>query len=77
MSGRSKELEKKWTTVLSNFRKSVVLEMYSTNDSHDQTESVALRIGPYKIIQGRFRDSEWYSEPVSDMVNSTDKGSFN
>jgi len=54
-------------------RKSVVLEMYSSNDSHDQTESVALRIGPYKIIQGHFRDSEWYSEPVSDMVNSTDK----
>ena len=33
-------------------RHDVVLEMFTAEDSHDGTESVAYRVGPWKIIQG-------------------------
>ena len=53
-------------------RRDVVLEMFTSSDSHDGSESVAFRSGRFKIIQGNFRDPHWYSEPDSDRVQTTD-----
>ena len=50
--------------------------MYTKEDSHDGTESVAYRNGKFKIVQGHFRDPDWYSEPVSDKVATSDDGSW-
>ena len=57
-------------------RREMVLEMYTKEDSHDGTESVAYRNGRFKIVQGHFRDPHWYSEPVSDMVATSDDDSW-
>ena len=34
-------------------RRDVVLEMFTSEDSHDGAESIAYRNGPWKIIQGK------------------------
>ena len=54
-------------------RRDVVLEMFTANDSHDGLESVAYRNGPFKIVQGHFRDPNWYSEPKDDKVATSDE----
>ena len=57
-------------------RREMVLEMYTKDDSHDGTESVAYRNGRFKIVQGHFRDPHWYSEPDSDRVATSDNESW-
>ena len=48
-------------------RNDMVLEMVTSNDTHDQSQSMAYRKRQYKIMQGNFRDSHWYSEPKTDQ----------
>ena len=48
--------------------------MYTEQDSHDRKTLAAYRKGNYKIISGSYKDSNWYSEPDSDNVNTSDNG---
>ena len=57
-------------------RKEVLLELFTSTESHDGTYSASFRKGNYKIIQGNIRDSHWYSEPSQDRVATTDEGIY-
>ena len=59
---------------LFQFRRSVLLDLYTERDSHDGKTLAAYRKGNYKIISGSYKDSHWYLEPDRDCVNSSDKG---
>ena len=55
-------------------RRSVLLDLYTSEDSHDGKSLAAYRKGNYKLIIGSYKDSHWYTEPDKDCVKSTDNG---
>ena len=55
-------------------RKSVLLDLYTREDSHDGKSLVAYRKGDFKLISGSYKDPNWYYEPTEDHVNSSDTG---
>ena len=54
-------------------REDVLLELFTSTDSHDGSQSAAYRKGKYKIIQGNIRDPYWYTEPTEDRVATSDQ----
>ena len=57
-------------------RKDVLLELFTDQESHDGSESIAFRKGRYKLVKGNIRDPHWYKEPTEDRVNTTDTSFF-
>ena len=55
---------------------SVLLDLYTETDSHDGKSLAAYRKGNYKLIQGSYKDSHWYTEPTHDRVGTSDTGSL-
>jgi len=55
-------------------RSSVLLDLYTSADSHDGRNLAAYRHGPFKVILGSYKDSHWYSEPSADQVSTSDQG---
>ena len=55
-------------------RKSVLLDLYTSDDSHDGKSLVAYRKGDFKLISGSYKDPNWYYEPTEDHVKSSDTG---
>jgi len=53
-------------------RNEVLIDVYTSKDSHDKKNMVAYIKGKYKLIQGDIRDPYYYTEPVADHVQSTD-----
>jgi len=53
-------------------RTEVLLELFSSEQSHDGSESAAYRAGKFKLIAGHMRDSHWYKEPTDDKVSTSD-----
>merc|ERR1719186_1471906 len=54
-------------------RNDVLLELFTSAESHDGSHSAAYRQGKYKIIQGNIRDPHWYTEPTKDQVATSDQ----
>ena len=57
-------------------RKDVLLELFTDQESHDGSESIAFRKGRYKLVKGNIRDPHWYKESTEDKVNTTDTSFF-
>ena len=57
-------------------RRSVLLDLYTSADSHDGNSLAAYRKGKFKLIQGSYKDAHWYSEPTEDRVNTSDDGLY-
>jgi len=53
-------------------RTEVLLELFSSDQSHDGSESAAFRAGRFKLIDGHMRDPHWYREPTEDKVATSD-----
>jgi len=53
-------------------RTEVLLELFSSHQSHDGSESAAYRSGKFKLIAGHMRDPHWYTEPTDDKVSTSD-----
>ena len=53
-------------------RKNVLTELFTGQESHDGSESIAYRKGKYKLVKGNIRDPHWYKEPTEDKVATTD-----
>jgi len=53
-------------------RTEVLLELFSSLQSHDGSESASYRSGKFKLIAGHTRDPHWYKEPIEDKVSTTD-----
>jgi len=53
-------------------RTEVLLELFSSEQSHDGSESAAYRVGKFKLIAGHMRDPHWYREPTDDRVSTSD-----
>ena len=55
-------------------RDSVLLDLYTKEDSHDNKSLAAYRKGDFKLISGSYKDPNWYYEPTEDHVKTSDTG---
>ena len=55
-------------------RDSVLLDLYTKEDSHDNKSLAAYRKGDFKLISGSYKDPNWYYEPTEDRVKTSDSG---